>query len=74
MDYCQPVIEGSVQDGIRTFYFCDWNGVLYSTASDCYSQCSALLISRSDAQSIILLVFSLFVLFVVVLLFKLVVD
>jgi len=74
VDYCQPVIQGSVDEGIQTLFFCDWNGVLYGSPVECYSQCSELLISRSDAQFIVLLVFSLFVLIVLALFFKLVVD
>jgi hypothetical protein len=74
MDYCQPIIQGSLEEGIKTYFYCDWDGVLYQSASDCYSQCSQLLISRSDVQFIVLLVFSLFVLFVVALFFKVVVD
>jgi hypothetical protein len=74
MDYCQPIIQGSLEEGVNTYFYCDWDGVLYQSALECYSQCSQLLISRSDAQFIVLLVFSLFVLFVVVLFFKVVVD
>jgi hypothetical protein len=74
VQYCQPVVEGSVESGIRTLFFCDWSGVFYQSASECYAQCSQLLISRSDAQFIVLLVFSLFVLFVLALFFKVVVD
>jgi len=74
MQYCQPIIQGSLVEGIQTLFYCDWNGVLYGTASECYSQCSSLLISRSDAQFIVLLVFSLFVLIILALFFKVVVD
>ncbi len=74
MDYCQPIIQGSVDEGIQTLFFCDWNGVLYSSAVDCYAQCSSLLISRSDAQFIVLLSVSLFVVLLLSLLFKVVVD
>jgi hypothetical protein len=74
MKYCQPIIQGSVEGGIQTVFFCDWDGVLYSSPVECYAQCSQLLISRSDAQFIVLFVFSLFVLFALGLLFKLMVD
>jgi hypothetical protein len=40
----------------------------------CFSECSSLLISRSDAQFIILLTLSLFVLFLVVVLAKAVLE
>jgi hypothetical protein len=59
--YCEALIQSS--DGsINTVHYCDWNGVIYSSASECFSQCSSLLISKSEASFIVLLVFSLFVL------------
>jgi hypothetical protein len=74
MRYCEPSYQGSLVEGIQTYFYCDWNGVLYASASECYTQCSQLLVSRSDVQFVILLVFSLFVLLVLSLLFKVIVD
>ncbi len=74
MQYCHPIIQGSVDEGIQTVFFCDWDGVLYPSAVECYSQCSSLLISRSDAQFIVLFVVSLFVVLILALFFKVVVD
>jgi hypothetical protein len=73
MRYCEALIQSS---GIRinTVHFCDWNGVIYSSASECFNQCSSLLISKSDAYFIVLLVFSLFVLFLVLALAKVVLE
>jgi hypothetical protein len=74
MRYCEAVIQGSVVEGIHTRFYCDWNSQLYESASECFNQCSSLLISKSDAYFIVLLVFSLFVLFLVLALAKVVLE
>jgi hypothetical protein len=74
MRYCEAVIQGSVSKGIHTRFYCDWNSQLYESASECFNQCSSLLVSKSDAYFLVLLVFSLFVLFLVVLLAKVVLE
>ncbi len=73
MRYCEAVITS---DGpmIQTKFYCDWNDTLYSSASECFHQCSSLLISKSDAYFLVLLVFSLFVLFLVLALAKVVLE
>jgi len=73
MRYCEAVIQDS-SEGFNTVFYCDWNGVIYSSASQCFSECSSLLISKSDAYFIVLLVFSLFVLFLVLALAKVVLE
>jgi len=62
MRYCEAVITSELPGFINTKFYCDWNGVLYSSASECFDNCSPLLISKSEASFIVLLVFSLFVL------------
>ncbi len=69
MRYCEALLQGG-----NTVHFCDWNGVIYSSASECFNECSSLLISKSDAYFIVLLVFSLFVLFLVLALAKVVLE
>ena len=59
---------------IRTEFFCDWNGYLYQSVSECFLECSPLLISKSEASFIVLLVFSLFVLGLVFGIIKAVVE
>jgi hypothetical protein len=61
MRYCEAVIQSS-QSVIETHFYCDWKGVFYTSPSECFAQCSSLLISKSEASFIVLLVFSLFVL------------
>ncbi len=74
MRYCQPVISSDFQGAINTRFYCDWNDILYSSASECFHECSSLLISKSEASFLILLVLSLFVLSLVILLAKAVVE
>jgi len=71
--YCEAIIQSS-DNQINTFFFCDWNGVIYSSASECFRECSSLLISKSDASFLVLLVFSLFMLGLVFGLIKAVVE
>jgi hypothetical protein len=68
------VLIQSSHGAINTVHFCDWNGVIYSSASECFSSCSSLLISKSEASFIVLLVFSLFVLGLVLGIVKAVVE
>jgi len=72
--YCEPVIQGSLIKGIHTRFYCDWQDRIYESASECFNQCSPLLISKSDAYFLVLLVFSLFVLFLVMALVKVVLE
>jgi hypothetical protein len=65
MNYCQPVYESPLPGTIRTRFFCDWNQTFYESASQCVQECSDLLISKSEASFIIILILSLFVLFIV---------
>jgi hypothetical protein len=74
MRYCEAVITSNLSGVINTEFFCDWNSQLYGSASQCFSQCSSLLISKSDAYFLVLLVFSLFVLFLVLALMKVVLE
>ncbi len=74
MRYCEAVITSDAPLLIQTRFYCDWNDTLYSSASECFSRCSPLLISKSEATFILLLVLSLFVLFLVLLLAKAVVE
>lgn len=74
MRYCEAVITSDPSGVINTRFYCDWNSQLYNTASECFNQCSSLLISKSDAYFIVLLVFSLFVLFLVLALVKVVLE
>jgi len=74
MRYCEAVIGSSRSSVIYTQFYCDWSGQLYASASECFDQCSSLLISKSDAYFIVLLVFSLFVLFLVLGLLKVVLE
>ncbi len=74
MRYCEAVITSDLPGVINTKFYCDWNDTLYSSASECFNQCSSLLISKSEFSFLILLVFSLFVLGLVLLLAKAVVD
>jgi len=68
------VITSDLSGVINTKFYCDWNSQLYQSASECFSQCSSLLISKSDAYFLVLLVFSLFVLFLVLALMKVVLE
>ncbi len=70
MRYCEPVYTSEMPFTVKTYFYCDWQNRLYESASECFSQCSPLLISKSDAYFIVLLVFSLFVLFLVLALVK----
>jgi hypothetical protein len=72
--YCEPVISSDLLGRIRTEFYCDWNDHLYQSASECFRECSSLLISKSEASFLILLVFSLFFLGLVFLLAKAVVE
>jgi len=74
MRYCEAVFQSSFPRLIETRFYCDWNDTLYVSASECVSRCSPLLISKSDAHFIVLLVLSLFVLFLVSLLMKVVLE
>ncbi len=69
MRYCEALVQGE-----DTVHFCDWNLQLYSDPVQCFTECSPLLISKSDAYFIMLLVLSLFVLGLVLLLAKAVVE
>ncbi len=74
MRYCEAVITSDASSMIQTKFYCDWRDQLYSSASECFNECSSLLISKSDAYFIVLLVFSLFVLFLVLALVKVVLE
>jgi len=74
MRYCEAVITSARPGLIKTSFYCDWNSRFYNTASECFNQCSSLLISKSDAYFLVLLVFSLFVLFLVLALVKVVLE
>ncbi len=69
MRYCEALVQGE-----NTVHFCDWNLQLYSDPVQCFTECSSLLISKSDAYFIVLLVFALFVLFLVMALAKVVLE
>ncbi len=73
MRYCEAILQTS-GNRLNTVFYCDWRNQLYSSASECFSQCSPLLISKSDAYFIVLLVFALFVLFLVIALAKVVLE
>jgi len=74
MDYCVPVYSSPRSGVVQTKFFCDWNLQFYDSASQCVQECSSLLISKSDAYFLVLLVFSLFVLFLVLALVKVVLE
>ncbi len=74
MDYCVPVYSSPTPGVVETKFFCDWNLQIYTDPVQCFTECSSLLISKSDAYFIVLLVFSLFVLGLILLLAKAVVD
>ncbi len=74
MRYCEAVITSDHPRVISTKFYCDWRDQLYSSASECFRECSPLLISKSEASFIVLLVVSLFVLGLVLLLAKAVVE
>jgi hypothetical protein len=74
MRYCEAVITSDLPGVINTGFYCDWRDQLYSSASECFRECSPLLISKSDAYFLVLLVFSLFVLFLVLALVKVVLE
>jgi len=73
MRYCEAIVWSS-SGMIETKFYCDWRDQLYSDASRCFYECSPLLISKSDAYFIVLLVFALFVLFLVLALAKVVLE
>jgi hypothetical protein len=73
MRYCEVVIT-SIPSRINSQFFCDWTGTFCDSASRCFIECSPLLVSKSDAYFIVLLVFSLFVLFLVLALMKVVLE
>jgi len=70
MRYCEAVITSDLPGVINTRFYCDWQDRIYGSASECFNQCSPLLISKSDAYFLVLLVFSLFVLYLVLALVK----
>jgi len=74
MRYCEAVITSDPLGMINTRFYCDWNSQIYTDASRCVAECSTLLISKSDAYFIVLLVFSLFVFFLVLALMKVVLE
>jgi hypothetical protein len=74
MRYCEPIIQGNALRGINTYFYCDWKDRLYSSASECFNNCSPLLVSKSDVHFIVLLVASLFVLVIVSFLMKVVLE
>ncbi len=74
MDYCVPVYSSPIQGVVQTRFFCDWNQTFYESASQCIQECSSLMISKSEASFIVLLVFSLFVLFLVSLIAKAILE
>jgi hypothetical protein len=65
MRYCEAITGSGLGQNVNTYFFCDWNGQLYTSANDCFNSCSSLLISKSDASFIVILIVSLFVLFLV---------
>ncbi len=65
MDYCVPVYSSPRAGIVQTRFFCDWNLQFYDSASQCIQECSSLMISKSEASFIVLLVVSLFVLMLV---------
>jgi len=65
MDYCVPVYSSPLPGIVQTKFFCDWNQTFYTDASKCVQECSTLMISKSEASFIILLILSLFVLFLI---------
>jgi hypothetical protein len=65
MDYCVPVYSSPSSGAVQTLFFCDWNSQFYDSASQCIQECSQLMISKSDASFIVLLIVSLFVLFLI---------
>jgi hypothetical protein len=71
--YCEALVQSS-SDGVNTVHFCDWNLQIYNDPVQCFTECSSLLISKSDASFIVLLVFSLFVLGLVLGIVKAVVE
>jgi hypothetical protein len=74
MRYCEAVITSDAPLMIQTKFYCDWQDRIYQSASECFNECSPLLISKSDAYFLVLLVFSLFVLFLVLVLMKVVLE
>lgn len=74
MRYCEAIITSDIVGVINTKFYCDWNSEIYQTASECFNQCSSLLISKSDFSFLVLLIFSLFVLFLVLILAKVVLE
>jgi len=65
MDYCAPIYNSPAPGVVTTQFFCDWNSQFYESASECVRECSSLMISKSDATFIVLLILSLFVLLLV---------
>jgi hypothetical protein len=65
MDYCVPVYSSPLPGVVQTQFFCDWNSQFYGSASQCVQECSSLMVSKSDASFIVLLIVSLFVLFLI---------
>jgi len=65
VDYCVPVYDSPIPGVVRTSFFCDWNLQFYDSASSCIQECSKLMISKSEASFITLLIISLFLLFLV---------
>ncbi len=65
MDYCIPVYSSPRSGVVQTRFFCDWNQTFYESASQCIQECSSLMISKSEASFIVLLIVSLFVLMLV---------
>jgi len=65
MDYCVPVYSSPLPGTVQTKFFCDWNLQFYDSASQCVQECSSLMISKSEASFIVLLIVSLFALMLV---------
>jgi len=65
VDYCVPVYDSPIPGVVRTRFFCDWNQTFYESASQCVQECSRLMISKSEASFIVILIFSLFILFLI---------
>jgi hypothetical protein len=62
MRYCEAVLSSPLPGMIETKFYCDWRDQFFLTAYECFVQCSPLMISKSEASFLVLLVFSLFVL------------
>jgi hypothetical protein len=74
MRYCEAVLSSPLPGMIETKFYCDWRDQLFSSVSECFVQCSPLMISKSEASFLVLLVFSLFVMGLVLGIVKVVVE